>query len=90
MFDQPDQQAPRSPKELPSFKGNIKVYHSTSATFYAPSNLCGPGSMHHECIYSTPSFHGHEYQDTVFVVLNDSKKGIEGMEIGCVLLFFSF
>jgi hypothetical protein len=26
----------------------------------------------------------------VFVVLDDSKPGMEGMEIGCVLLFFSF
>jgi hypothetical protein len=90
MFDQPDQQAPRSPEELPLFKGNIKVYHSASTTFYAPSDLCGPGGMHRERIRSTPSFHGHECRDTVFVVLDDLKKGMEGMEIGCILLFFSF
>jgi hypothetical protein len=90
MFDQPDQQAPCSPEELPSFKGNIKVYHSASTTFYAPSDLCGPGGMHCERIRSTPSFHGHECRDTVFVVLDDSKKGMEGMEIGRILLFFSF
>ena len=46
--------------------------------------------MQREFIRSTPSFYGHERQDTVFVVLNDSKGGMEGMEIGRVLLFFSF
>ena len=37
-----------------------------------------------------PSFHGHEHRDTVFVVLDESQAGMEGMEIGRVLLFFSF
>ena len=37
-----------------------------------------------------PSFHGHEHHDTVFVVLDDSKSRMEGMEIGRVLLFFIF
>jgi len=46
--------------------------------------------MRREIIRSTSSFHGHERRDTVFVVLDDSQKGMEGMEIGRVLLFFSF
>jgi hypothetical protein len=46
--------------------------------------------MHRERIRSTPSFHGHPRRDTVFVVLDDSKHGMEGMEVGRVLLFFSF
>ena len=37
-----------------------------------------------------PSFHGHEHRDTVFVVLDESQAGMEGMEIRHVLLFFSF
>ena len=41
-------------------------------------------------IHSTPNFFGHPRYDTVFVVTDDSWLGIEGMEIGCVLLFFSF
>ena len=50
------------------------------------------GGMRRELIHSTPSFYGHERWDTVFVVLDldDSKGGIESMEIGRVLLFFSF
>ena len=38
----------------------------------------------------TPIFYGHPQRDTVFVVLDDSKPGMEGMEIRWVLLFFSF
>ena len=37
-----------------------------------------------------PNFFGHSCYDTVFVVINDSQLGMEGMEIGHVLLFFSF
>ena len=84
------EQAPANIEDLPSFEGEIKVYHSAIATYYAPSDLCGAGGLHREFIRSTPSFHGHERRDTVFVVLDESKKGMEGMEIGRVLLFFSF
>jgi len=55
-----------------------------------PSDLCGAGGLHCKFIQSTPSFHGHRHHDTVFVVLDESKKGMEGMEISHVLLFFSF
>ena len=37
-----------------------------------------------------PYFHGHPRHDTVFVVLDDFQLGMNGMEIGRVLLFFSF
>jgi hypothetical protein len=46
--------------------------------------------MRREQIRSTPFFHGHPRRDTAFVVLDDSKPGMEGMEVGRVLLFFSF
>ena len=83
-------QAPAEHDNLPSFEGEIRVYNSTIATFYAPSDLCGAGGLCCECICSTPSFHGSEHRNTVFVVLNEDKSGMEGMEIGQVLLFFSF
>lgn len=60
------------------------------AVFYAPSDLCGAGGMKSECTQSTPCFQGYAHCNTVFVVLNDSLPGMKGMEIGCVLLFFSF
>jgi hypothetical protein len=84
------EQAPANIENLLLFKGEIKVYHSAILTYYAPSNLCGAGGLHHKFIWSTPSFHGHGHRDTVFLVLDESKKGMEGMEIGHVLLFFSF
>ncbi len=86
----PDEEIPANIDDLPPFEGNIQVHHSAVATFYAPSDLCGAGGLRREHIRSSPSFHGYERRDTVFVVLDESKKGMKGMEIGRVLLFFSF
>ena len=90
MLNHPDNQPPAEHEDLPWFEGEIRVYHSAVATYYAPSDLCGAGGLRRERIHSTPSFHGSERRDTVFVVLDESKSGMEGMEIGRVLLFFSF
>lgn len=90
MHNHSDQQPPAEIENLPSFEGEIRVYHSAVAIYYAPSDLCGAGGLYRERIRSTPLFHGHERCDTVFVVLDESKGGMEGMEIGRVLLFFSF
>lgn len=90
MYNHPELQPPNKIDELPPFDGEIKVYHSALAVYYAPSDLCGTGGLRRERIRSTPSFFGHERRDTVFVVLDESKQGMEGMEIGRVLLLFSF
>ena len=90
IHNHPDKQVPANIEDLPSFEGEIKVYHSAGATYYAPSDSCGAGGLRRERIRSTPSFHGHERHDTVFVVLDESKSRMEGMEIGRVLLLFSF
>ena len=90
LLDHPDEVPPATIDEYPQFDGEIKVYHSAVATFFAPSDLCGAGGMRRERIRSTPSFHGHPRCDTVFVVLDESKPGMEAMETGRVLLFFSF
>jgi hypothetical protein len=86
----PGDEPPSLIKDCPPFKGEIKAYHLATATFYAPSDLCWAGGMRHEWIWSTPCFHGHLWHDTVFVVLDDSQPGMDGMEIRQVLLFFSF
>ena len=86
----PDQEIPTVIDDCPPFDGEIRVYHSAVATFYAPSDLCGAGGMRRERIRSTPSFHGYPRRDTVFVVLNDSEPGMKGMEIAHILLLFSF
>ncbi|KAH8990667.1 hypothetical protein EDB86DRAFT_3065262 [Lactarius hatsudake] len=89
-FRHPDERvAPSTMEECPVFDGAIKVHHSAVATFYAPSDLSGSGGLRHERIRSTPNFFGHPRYDTIFVVV-DSQPGMKGMEIGRVLLFFSF
>ena len=82
--------APSTIEECPGFDDAIRVHHSAIATFYAPSDLSGSGGLRRERIRSTPNFFGHPRYDTVFVVIDDSQPGMEGMEIGRVLLFFSF
>jgi hypothetical protein len=89
-YDNPELEPPLTLEDCPQFHGEIKVYHSAVTVFYAPSDLCGAGGLKRELIRSTPCFCGYRHRDTVFVILNDSQPGMEGMEIGPVLLFFSF
>ena len=92
MHENPDHELepPSTIEDCPQFHGEIKVYHSATAIFYAPSDLCGAGGMRRELIRSTPCFHGHPRRDTVFVVLDESHSGMRGLEVGRILLFFTF
>ncbi|KAF8259888.1 hypothetical protein EI94DRAFT_1773823 [Lactarius quietus] len=88
-----EQIAPPTIEECPTFEGTIKVHHSAVATYYSPSNLSGSSGLWCERIQSTPNFHGHACRDTVFIVVDNSElgmEGMEGMEVGSVLLLFSF
>lgn len=81
---------PEPDKQL-QFNGKFRVFHSAIAWYYAPSDLCGAGGMHREHIRSTPTWQGDTARrDTVFVSLDESKPGMEGMLVARVLLFFSF
>jgi hypothetical protein len=82
--------APPSLSDLPQFHGRVNLHYSALATFFAPSDLCGVRGMHQERIRSTPSWYDHPRHDTVFVVLDDSLPGMEGMVIARVQLLFSF
>ncbi|KAF7977691.1 hypothetical protein HWV62_2942 [Athelia sp. TMB] len=76
--------------DCPSYNGNIRVFHSAIARFYAPSELCGAGGMHREHIRSTPLWRGlYSRRDTVFVETDGEQDGMLGMAIGRVHLFFS-
>ena len=75
---------------MPDFEGAIHVRHSATATFYALSDLYGAGGLLRERIRLTPSFHGGRRRDTVFVEVDETLQGMHGMEIACVLIFFSF
>ena len=65
------------------------MYHSATARFYAPSDLCGAGGMYREQIRSSPLWYGSPRRDTVFVSLDDAL-GMRGMVIARVHLFFKF
>ncbi|KAK6988610.1 hypothetical protein R3P38DRAFT_3409362 [Favolaschia claudopus] len=77
--------------DCPRFGGQINVYHSAIARFYAPSDLCGAGGMHRERIRSNPLWHGaYARRDTVFINVDAELPGMLGMVVARVFLFFSF
>lgn len=79
------------PDEHVSFNGKLRVFHSAIAQYYAPSDLCGVGGMHREHIRSNPAWHNRmNRRDTVFVSLDESQPGMQGMLVARVLLFFSY
>ncbi|KAF8256793.1 hypothetical protein EI94DRAFT_1849394 [Lactarius quietus] len=83
LIDHPGSAIPSSKSsDLPQFQGRIHVHHSALATFFLPSDLCGMGGMRQERIRSMPSWFGlHPRCDTIFVVLDDSLPGMEGMVV---------
>ncbi|KAI0652180.1 hypothetical protein C8Q79DRAFT_898811 [Trametes meyenii] len=70
---------------------NIRVYHSATATYYAPSDISGIGGMRREHVRATPAWHGGPLRyDCVFVNKDQRVHGLLGMGIARVRLFFSF
>ena len=69
----------------------ISIYHSASATFYAPSELSGPHGMHREMIRAAPLWWG-EYPryDTVLVKTDPDAIGIDAMTAARVRCFFMY
>ncbi|KAH7904691.1 hypothetical protein BJ138DRAFT_1236212 [Hygrophoropsis aurantiaca] len=77
--------------ECPILQGRLSAYYSASATFYAPSELAGPGGMHRELIRSNPAWlKSYPRFDTVLVQIGDADMPMRGMVIGRVLSFLSF
>ena len=72
------------------FSSKIQVFHSAVARFYSRSDLCGVGSMYQQCIQSHPLWYSHPRCDTVFVVQDEDKPGMQGMLIAWLHLLFSF
>ena len=96
LFEQSTSNANLNPMSVPladcpQFNGQIHIYHSAIARFYAPSDLCGAGGIYHELIWSNPLWYGEGIQhDMVFVTTNLDHDGFLGMCVGRVHLFFSF
>lgn len=68
----------------------LELYQSATATFYAPSELAGPGGMHSEVIRCSPSwFKQYPRYDTVLVQLSEAE-GMDGMGIARVRAFLAF
>ncbi|KIN96825.1 hypothetical protein M404DRAFT_162080 [Pisolithus tinctorius Marx 270] len=67
------------------------VYNSVCSTFFAPSNLCGLYGMHCKYIHSCPMWKNEgPCFDCIFVVTNPEVEGMCGLDIACILCFFSF
>ncbi len=79
--------------EFPYISGRTKLgmYLSASATFYAPSELCGPGGMHREIIRCNPSWYKKVSRfDTVLVRIDPELEGMRGLRVARVRSFFAF
>lgn len=89
-FDEEDEVVPLAacPWIRPSTQ--VVLHNSATATFFAPSELCGSSGMHSEVIRCTSRWRkGVPRYDTVLVQLSEDK-GMEGMAIGRVRSFLSF
>lgn len=74
----------------PSFTSRLSLYHSATATFFAPSEISGNGGMHTEVIRANPDWRGESSRfDTVLVQTDSEGLGIKGTRVARVLAFFS-
>lgn len=98
LFEQQQQRAgdasletPDSEDNYPQYTGQIKVFSSASALFYAPSDVSGIHGMHREIIRSTPNWRNEgPRHDCVFVNANPETEPMNGLEVARVLAWFSF
>jgi hypothetical protein len=73
------------------FHGYIRVCTSAVATFHAPSDISGVGGMCRERIRATTSWRkGSARYDCAFVETDPALRGMHGLDITRVRLFFSF
>ncbi|KAF8159988.1 hypothetical protein B0H34DRAFT_843889 [Crassisporium funariophilum] len=73
--------------DCPILYGQISVFHSAVAHYFAPSDVRGAGGMHHKHICTHPSWHG-EYPryNTAFAETDVDLPGMEGMTVAHVLI----
>jgi hypothetical protein len=68
----------------------IKVFHSATSTYYAPSDISGTGGMHRERIRAVPSWKGGPPRYDCVYVENNADPGFLGLHVARTKLFFSF
>ncbi|KAJ7933217.1 hypothetical protein B0H13DRAFT_2227419 [Mycena leptocephala] len=77
--------------DCPDFFERVFMYNSARAVFYAPSDVCGIGGMHHERIRTTKSwYHGPPRYDCVFVEHDTDAPGFRGLHAARVHLLCRF
>ncbi|KAI0324376.1 hypothetical protein GY45DRAFT_1262927 [Cubamyces sp. BRFM 1775] len=68
----------------------VHVFHSATATYYAPSDPSGSGGMHREHIRATPSWRkGPPRYDSVFLGRDPSAQGFRSLHAARVRAFLS-
>ena len=78
-------------EDSPVIEGRISVFHSAIASFYVPSDEYGLHGMYWECIQSCPLWRGKApHRDCAFIVEDENKPGMCGMNVARIQLFFSF
>ncbi|KAI1781722.1 hypothetical protein LXA43DRAFT_907952 [Ganoderma leucocontextum] len=96
LYDQLNPNSAQSARDAglarcPPFDGNVRVFPSAIAIYYAPSDPSGPRGMHRERICSVQSWRGgRPRRDCVFVSHDESLPGFRGLHVARVHLFFSF
>ncbi|KAI0691935.1 hypothetical protein BC835DRAFT_1534514 [Cytidiella melzeri] len=96
LFDQLHPESPYGAEAvpvhaLPIVRGTLSIFHSATATFYAPSDTSGRYGMYRERIRSTPRWHSNgPRRDCAFVVEDEDQPGFPGMSVVRIRLFFSF
>ncbi|KIK74307.1 hypothetical protein PAXRUDRAFT_176130, partial [Paxillus rubicundulus Ve08.2h10] len=79
------------PEEYPQVTGRGYSYSSVTATFFAPSELCGTGGMYHQQIHPTPSWqNGPPHYDCAFAEKNPNLPQFQGLYVAQVISLFSF
>ncbi|KAJ7866000.1 hypothetical protein B0H14DRAFT_2199219, partial [Mycena olivaceomarginata] len=77
--------------DCPEFSQCSYMYNPAHAVFYALSDVCGVGSMHHERIRATkPWYHGPSRYDCVFIEHDTNAPGFRGLCAAPVFLLFQF
>ena len=68
----------------------ICIYSSAVATYHAPSDLCGTGGMHCECIHTVTSWRcGNPRYNSVLINADELEPGMRRLNVACTRLFFT-
>ncbi|KAJ7206355.1 hypothetical protein GGX14DRAFT_367465 [Mycena pura] len=77
--------------ECPEFSERVFIYNSARAVFYAPSDVCGIGGMHHERIRAVKSWYrGPPRYDCALIEHDPDGVGFRGLTAARVRLLFRF